>query len=127
MIYNQIILHCGQPKWYIMLLKEQKHHLFLLKAINTDQCFDNISLYCDTSEQYTDIVSLQLYQAYMIDKAIKTTQVTNVYLFNVVCISSSHWERRTLNNEVMNGFLSRYSVISIKHDSNWCQATIKIM
>jgi len=31
MIYNQIIVQCGQPKWYITFLKE-KHHLFLLKA-----------------------------------------------------------------------------------------------
>jgi len=30
--FNQIIVHCGQPKWYIMLLKEKKDHLFLLKA-----------------------------------------------------------------------------------------------
>ena len=30
--FNEIIVHCGQPKWYIMLLKRKKHHLFLFKA-----------------------------------------------------------------------------------------------
>ena len=30
--FNEIIVHCGQLKWYMMLFKEKKHHLFLLKA-----------------------------------------------------------------------------------------------
>jgi len=36
MIYNQTIVHYGQPKWYIMFLKEKKTCL----KINTEQCFD---------------------------------------------------------------------------------------
>ena len=28
----EIIVHCGQLKWYMMLLKGKKHHLFLLKV-----------------------------------------------------------------------------------------------
>ena len=30
--FKQIIVHCGQCKWYIMLLNEEKKHLCLLKA-----------------------------------------------------------------------------------------------
>ena len=30
--FNEIIVPCGQPKWYLMFLKGKKYHLFLLKA-----------------------------------------------------------------------------------------------
>jgi len=26
--FNEIIVHCGQPKWCMMFLKEKKHHIF---------------------------------------------------------------------------------------------------
>jgi len=42
MNYNQIIVHCDQPKWYIVLLKEKKASFISLKS-NTEQCFDSTS------------------------------------------------------------------------------------
>ena len=37
---NEIIVHCGQPKWYLMFLKG-KNIIYSLKS-NTEQCFDSI-------------------------------------------------------------------------------------
>ena len=37
--FNEIIIHCDQPKWYMMLLKEKKS--FISLKSNTEQCFDS--------------------------------------------------------------------------------------
>ena len=41
--FNQIIVHCGQPKRYMMPLKEKKRHLFLLYRNNIEQFLDSTS------------------------------------------------------------------------------------
>ena len=37
--FNEIIIHCGQPNWYMMLLKEKTS--FISLKSNTEQCFDS--------------------------------------------------------------------------------------
>ena len=43
----------------------------------------------------------------------KVNDACYIMFVKVYMIVSSHWEKRTLNNEVMNGYISRYSVVKI--------------
>ena len=38
--FNQIIVHCGQPKWYMMLLKEKTLFISLKSNVLTPLCIE---------------------------------------------------------------------------------------
>ena len=57
--FNEIIVHCGQLKWYMMLFKEKKHHLFLLKATQNNVL--TIEQYIAVSWYIRGNISIRLY------------------------------------------------------------------
>ena len=63
--FNEIIVHCGQPKWYRMLLKEKTINFSLKQHRTIYLVSNNISLYRDTSEaiyQYVSVLTHCMYR-----------------------------------------------------------------